>query len=91
MSDKPINLNMIRARKANDCRLLTPLDVLEELVADIKAGNYSPSQLILYFRSGDPEKGMTTTMRLAGVGRSEQIAILAKAQHEALHAWEDNS
>ena len=76
----PVELNKVRAEKAGDSRLWTPLDALRDLVARIEAGEISPEKLAVnYVDAGGDRRWV-----LAGLTRTEYIALLSVALHRAV-------
>lgn len=55
MADRTISLNMIRAQQANDSSLWAPVELLEELVGAIKAGEIKPEQLVVHYTHKDDQ------------------------------------
>lgn len=80
-------LALKRAEKEQDCRLCSPFDILEELIADIKAGKYKPNKLVLIFSEPLPNDGDRVSERYAGVTRSEIIALLEYQKSIVLEDW----
>lgn len=85
---KPISLNMKRADKAEDCRLVSSLEILEGLVDDIKSGKVrAPDQVFVAMLRFNPEnpREWRTNYVCAGMNIREIIALLEIMKNRMLH------
>lgn len=81
-------LALKRAAVARDCRLVSALDVLEELVQDIKAGKHNPNKLLVIFTEDLEDGGDKVHERFAGVTKDQILGLMLYEQHQILHEWE---
>lgn len=75
-----------RAERKDDAKLWKPIDALEDVLASLKSGERTPSQLVIWYMEETPEK-MTVNYCVAGVTRQEHVALLALAQRQMLEDW----
>lgn len=78
MSD-PVNLGFERALRADDNRLVTPVDILRQAIADIENGQEAPtSAMVLFWERGSAEDdaAFSTMHYAANLSGSERIALL---------------
>lgn len=83
-----VNLNEIRADREEDCTLWTVEDMLRAMLRDIEAGKIKPTAAIINYYNEIDEKTVLKHY-CAGINRSGYVAMLALAQHHALHDWEE--
>lgn len=78
------------ARKHRSGDVWTPVQLLEELLADIKAGKEHPSRLLVTWTE-TTEDGKRDRIRhwQAQCSRSEEIAFLTAAAQMAIEDWRD--
>jgi hypothetical protein len=81
-----VNFNKERAQKEQDCRLWSPLEALEDLVAEIKAGQLNPEQLGVHYLEPDGD-GKRHGYAAAGVTFPDHIALLHIALHSVVSKW----
>ena len=80
----PVSLNVARADKENDNRLVSPKEVLAEVLRMLEAGETEASTMVIVWaepKDGDREK---IRMQSASVNHDREIALLAAAQHFSL-------
>jgi hypothetical protein len=84
---EPIYLNMVRAEKAQDCRLVSPLEVLKQLVADIESGKReAPDQIyvaMLTFEADNKEDWHHCYVA-AGAGKRDLLSLLEMSKYRLL-------
>jgi len=77
------SLNMKRAKVAGDCRLVTPLEVLKTMVADIESGKLeAPDRMVICYLTMDknnPRRWMHN-YRCAGINCHEFIGLLEQVK-----------
>ena len=86
---EPTQINAVRADKANDRRMATPLETLKQLVSDIESGKVeAPDQIYIEFftfKKGDnPLETFRTNFRCAGASYRELIALLELAKRDLM-------
>lgn len=74
MNDKPINLNIERAKRGGDSRKMTVRDALEEALADVDEMGWSKCLLVLHRNVGD-ERFMVD-LRIAGCTTLEARGLM---------------
>jgi len=75
---KVCSLGLKRAEEAEDCRLCTALEILEELVADIKSGELKmPNFLYVAMKVSHGKDEATYNYRAAGGDKTELSGLLA--------------
>lgn len=55
MTDKITSLGAVRAEKARDNRLWTPLECLQEAINDLQSGEIKANKLVIVFVQADDE------------------------------------
>lgn len=86
MGDVPIDeiaarRAMKRAEEDNTALSMTPLEVLETMVLDLRAGKFKPKHLIVCVADEREEGGVGTMYRQAGtLGYYGAMGLLARAQ-----------
>lgn len=76
-----------RAIKKQDCREWTPLDALEHLVREIKAGTVSPTELTVHWFEDQKNGSRKHGYQCAGVTYSSHISLLNVALKCVLEDW----
>lgn len=77
------SLGEVKAEKAQDCRLWTPLEALKALVRDIEAGEIAPEMVYVAMRVRDPDDPNLVEYRYqtAGAANMELSGLLAQHLH----------
>ncbi len=88
MTDAPVSLAEVRATKAADARLWSPLDCLRAVIRDIESGEIAPEQISVQFmeRKKDGE-GRWYSGYCAGVTFPEHIVLLEMAKDRVKQLW----
>ena len=81
------NLNELRANKANNNALWTPIECAEAFVRDVHAGKVKPTRLVILYEEEEPGGGKAFATYLANVQRDTEIAMLHTHLHSATHRW----
>ena len=63
------------------------LILLEDLLKNIKAGKYTPTQLAVHLFEGDIKVGMTHHYFAAGLSFPDHVALLNYALHVVMREW----
>lgn len=85
----PINLNEVRALKAEDARLWTPLDCLKAVVRDLENGELKPvdAVYVAMVRRGETGQAIAFPFYTAGAPSIELRGILAQHLHDICAAF----
>jgi len=81
-------LSSARASKYADCRYVTPLEELKQVVADIESGVLpAPDQMFIAFLTKDPKRPdhYKTIHRCAGANFRDLVALLEIAKDDLLN------
>ena len=82
MDERPVNLNVERAEKEGDCRLITVPDCLEHVLEESRDGRWTKCLVVLYRNTG--RKFLIDT-RVAGCSALEARGLmLSKIKEEIL-------
>lgn len=67
----------------------SPEQLLEELLADLRAGKIHPLNLMVYWMDADPADGgrMRPRRWIANVSRAEEIAFHMLGVHQSIDEW----
>lgn len=88
---KITNLNAERAHREGDSRLWSPIDMVEQLLADLKSGEINPEEIIVhFFEPSDPKKPEGKKRHgyaVAGVTYPSHIALLTVAKTRVVADW----
>lgn len=80
------SINALRADRANDNRLLSPLEALEDAAADIRSGKRAPDKLlVLMLTTGEHGEGYQVNFNASNLKNSEMIALLEVFKERLLH------
>jgi len=87
MADKVTHLNVERAYKAGDSRLVSPLEQLKDLVQEIETGKRNPDQLFVAMLTFDKEVPgrWGTSWACANMTVRDIIALLEIVKQNILH------
>lgn len=73
----PVNLNVERAYREGDNRLLTPADMLQDALSDIESGAEAPTRAMLIFWTEDEDaREFATSYYAANLRGSEMLGLL---------------
>ena len=75
-----VDLDIARADKEGDCRLVSPLSILKELVADLESGEWPEIDMLYIAMKTKPDAdGMSAfPLRCAGGTRLELMGLLVE-------------
>ncbi len=86
----PANLKIVPiASKHPSGDAWSPVQLLEEFLADVKAGKIAPIKLSLQYVEVTPAGSWLPRSWQAGCSRSEEIALLEIAKTNAIQDWKD--
>lgn len=72
-----------------DSRLWSAEQMLEDLLADIRAGKLKPEHMIVLAWEKTPEGRLRKSSWCQNFTTAEYCAFLASAAHDSLHDWKD--
>ncbi len=76
------------AAQASSNYAWTVEQMLEQALADVRAGTLHPTKALIAFFEEDPkDKSTSVDCWRARLDRAEEIALLALVQHNALDRW----
>ena len=83
MTDDNIkNFSKVKAEKENDCRFISVVDLLEELLEEAKSGDYNFTKAVVILHDEDPTSTRgrhRTILRASGVSRLEFRGMVMSA------------
>lgn len=82
-----VSLNERRAMAHQDSGLWSPLECLEALVRDIKAGKVSPEALVVHWYEPQPGGGSDLMQTNANMTYEAELALLTLATHNCIENW----
>lgn len=77
------------ADKAGDSHMWTAEQMLEELLAEVKAGKAKPEKMLILFWEDVGNGHLRRSERCVNFTNVEHIAFLSQAWHSALEKWRD--
>lgn len=84
----PINLGRVRAFQTGDNQDWTPLDCLEYLCEEIRAGHIAPDSLLVHYTTRQPGGIDLHQEMSAKLTHTEYIAFLNLALKKAIDEWQ---
>jgi hypothetical protein len=84
--DAPTSINEARATKEDDCRHLTPRDVLIAILRRIDAGELNPTQLAVVYAVEEARNTLTAIRRTGAV--TETVGMLEIAKFDLMESSE---
>jgi hypothetical protein len=83
---RPTNINVQRAIRANDNRLVSPAEMLTDALTDIESGTVQPTRAMVLFWEEDEEgEGFSTEFYASNLKGSEMLALLDMIRARILH------
>lgn len=88
MAEVPLKIVPISSKSASSASW-TPEQLLEEFLADLRAGKIHPANLLVYWMDdeGNPDGRLSPRRWIANVSRSEEIAFHTLGIHRAVEDW----
>lgn len=74
------SLSAIRADREGDNRLISPLETLEEMAREIRAGEIDPADMVIIFRKKTDPEYFDFRYRLSQVRVSDAVVLLTAAK-----------
>lgn len=82
---RPVNLARARALRDNDCRELTPLDMLGIAATELAEEHKDADAAVMIARIPTTDGGFNTVTWRANLRRTDELALLTIAQHACMH------
>ena len=83
---EPTNFNVVRADKENDNRLLSPIECLESVIAEIKSGKRCDSVLVVMLDRGEDGTSYGSEMRACNISEPDMISLLEISKYTVLNS-----
>lgn len=84
MTHRPTNLNVERAIREQDNRLVSPIETLEDYAAEIATGDEAPSRLLILGLKENEDGTFELSHRASNLRASEMLALLEMAKVNVL-------
>lgn len=75
------------ASKSTNCAAWSPIQAMEQLLADLKAGIFKPTKLMILGFEETPDHALRASRYYSNINPMEEVALLEGEKLRAIEEW----